>query len=230
VPLLEDRFGAWKPISRAVGIGRLCCYALFLLYAALDRSGFLSLDYVNLMIHEGGHLFFSWFGETIMILGGTLGELLVPLLCAAYFFFRRETPGFAYCTLWFFENFPYTDRYMSGRVASAIAIGAPPFRPLARDLNSGNYRVEGGPSRPSGRSLGAAPRSLFRSALLVSSRQIKLWLSCDRSTCSFTRNLRTMSGLGPSPTVYVRRTTTSRPRIGLYRTAVTISSRIDHIP
>ena len=57
----------------------------FFCYAAFDHSGFLFLDYVNLIIHEGGHFFFSWFGYTINILGGTLAELMVPLLCAAYF-------------------------------------------------------------------------------------------------------------------------------------------------
>ncbi|MFI5058266.1 MAG: hypothetical protein ACHQLQ_08765 [Candidatus Acidiferrales bacterium] len=119
---LEDTFGAWKPVSRAAGIGWVCFYALFLLYAALDRSGFLFLDYVNLMIHEGGHLFFSWFGETIMILGGTLGELLVPLLCAAYFFFQRETTGFAFCGFWFFENFPYIGTYMSDARDQALPL------------------------------------------------------------------------------------------------------------
>jgi hypothetical protein len=122
VPLLEDRFGAWKPVSRVAGIGWLCFYALFLLYAALDRSGFLFLDYVNLIIHEGGHLFFAWFGETLMILGGTLGELLVPLLCAAYFFFRRETTGFAFCSFWFFENFPYIGTYMSDARDQALPL------------------------------------------------------------------------------------------------------------
>jgi hypothetical protein len=37
-----------------------------------------------------------------------------------------------------------------------------------------------------------------------------------------------MSGLGPSPTAKVRRTTTWRLRIGLNRTAVNISSRISY--
>jgi len=77
---LEDQFSLWKPISRVAGIAWLSFYVLFLLYAFADRSGFLFLDYVNLIIHEGCHFFFSWFGNTIMILGGTLGELLVPLL------------------------------------------------------------------------------------------------------------------------------------------------------
>jgi hypothetical protein len=120
--LLEDRLGDWKPVSWAAGTAWLVFYALFLLYALLDRSGFLFLDYANLIIHEGGHFFFSWFGETIHILGGTLGELIVPLLCAAYFFWRRETTGFAFSCFWFFENFPYIGTYMADARTSALPL------------------------------------------------------------------------------------------------------------
>src|SRR5260370_29746772 len=119
---LEDQFGEWKPVSRGAGIAWLCFYALFLLYAYLDRSGFLILDYVNLIIHEGGHFFFSWFGETIHILGGTLGELIVPLLCAIYFFFQREAAGFAFSIFGFFENFPYIGAYMPDARTSVLPL------------------------------------------------------------------------------------------------------------
>ena len=122
---LEDQFSLWKPISRVTGIAWLSFYVLFLLYAFADRSGFLFLDYVNLIIHEGGHFFFSWFGDTIMIFGGTLGELLVPLLCAIYFFWQRETTGFAFSSFWFFENFPYIGTYMAdARSASLPLVGS----------------------------------------------------------------------------------------------------------
>lgn len=120
--LLVGKLEDWKPVSRGVGIAWLCFYALFLLYALADRSGFLFLDYVNLIIHEAGHPFFSWFGYTIMILGGTLAELLVPLLCAIYFFWQRETPGFAFCSFWFFENFPYIGTYMADARALALPL------------------------------------------------------------------------------------------------------------
>ncbi len=119
---LEDKFGEWKPVSRGAGIAWLCFYAIFLLYAYLNRSGFLILDYVNLIIHEGGHFFFSWFGETIHILGGTLGELIVPLLCAAYFFWQRENTGFAFSCFWFFEYFPYIGTYMADALAGALPL------------------------------------------------------------------------------------------------------------
>lgn len=120
--LLHDYFGEWKPVSRFPGIGWLAFYLLFLIYAATNRSGFLFLDYANLMIHEAGHFFFSWFGYTITILGGTLAELLVPFLCAAYFFTRREAPAFAFCSFWFFENFPYIGTYMADAREQALPL------------------------------------------------------------------------------------------------------------
>ena len=119
---LEDKFGEWRPVSRVAGIAWLCFYALFLLYALANRSGFLFLDLVNLIIHEGGHFFFSWFGNTIRILGGTLGELLVPLLCAVYFFWQREAIGFAFSSFWFFENFPYIGTYMADARTAALPL------------------------------------------------------------------------------------------------------------
>lgn len=120
--LFEEQLGEWKPVSRGTGIAWLVCYGLFLIYAFLDRSGFLFPDYANLMIHEGGHFFFSWFGETIQILGGTLGELIVPLLCAGWFFWHREATGFAFCLFWFFENFPYIGTYMADAREQALPL------------------------------------------------------------------------------------------------------------
>jgi len=112
----------WKPVSRPVAIIAIAFYLLFLLYAALSRSNFLFLDYANLMIHEAGHPLFSPFGETLMILGGTLAELIVPLVCAAYFFFRRESTGVAFCSFWFFENFLYIGTYMSDARTLALPL------------------------------------------------------------------------------------------------------------
>jgi hypothetical protein len=122
VALLEQYFGEWKPISRIAGIGWLCFYVLFLVYAAADRTGFLFLDYANLAIHECGHPLFSGFGYTMMIIGGTLAELIVPLLCAGYFFWRREISGTAFCVFWFFENFPYIGTYMADARAQELPL------------------------------------------------------------------------------------------------------------
>jgi hypothetical protein len=108
-----DRPDHWTRVSRWGGAACLAAYLLFLLYAWRDSSGFLLVDFVNLPIHEAGHFLFAWFGHTIMILGGTLGELTVPLLCAAFFFFHRQVYGLVFSLFWFFENFLYIGTYMA---------------------------------------------------------------------------------------------------------------------
>ncbi len=119
---LDEHFGGWQRVSRGAGIAWLGFYSLFLIYAAADRGGFLFLDYVNLIFHEAGHFFFSWFGYLLMILGGTFGELLVPFLCGAYFWQKRETSGFAFCGFWFFENFLYIGTYMADARAQGLPL------------------------------------------------------------------------------------------------------------
>jgi len=120
---LEEHFGEWKSLPRGVGIAWLVAFALFLLYARSSGPAFLFIDWANLMIHEAGHPFFSWFGSyTLTILGGTLGELIVPLLCAAAFFWRREIPGVAFSLFWFFENFLYIGVYMADARAEALPL------------------------------------------------------------------------------------------------------------
>jgi hypothetical protein len=77
-------------------------------------SAWSFIDYVNLPFHEAGHLFFSPFGSTLYILGGTLGELIVPALLGAYFILKDRRPaGAAFCLWWFGENFVYIARYMA---------------------------------------------------------------------------------------------------------------------
>jgi hypothetical protein len=117
-----DRPDHWTRVSRIGGALCLLCYLLFFLYAWRDTSGFLFLDFVNLMIHEAGHLFFAWGGNTIMLLGGTLGELLVPLFCAAFFWFHRQAYGLAFCMFWFFENFLYIGTYMADARTAALPL------------------------------------------------------------------------------------------------------------
>ena|SRR5215468_2388882 len=121
--LLEEYFDEWKAIPRSVGVAWLVAFALFLLYALADKSGFLFIDWANLMVHEVGHAFFGWFGSyTLAILGGTLGELMVPLFCAALFFCRREIPGVAFSLFWLFENLLYIGFYMSDARAEALPL------------------------------------------------------------------------------------------------------------
>lgn len=103
----------WKAVSKAERIGWLVFYGVFLVYALTNKSGFLLIDHVNLVIHEGGHLLFGWLGRTLGLWGGTLLELLVPLALACSFVFQRHISGTAFSSFFFFENFLYISVYMA---------------------------------------------------------------------------------------------------------------------
>lgn len=112
----------WEPVSKPALIGWLVFYGLFLLYAARATDG-LIIDNVNLVIHESGHLLFSWLGsQTIMVAGGTLMQLLVPFLLACFFVYQRQPPGTAFCAFFFFENFLNIAPYMADARARQLQL------------------------------------------------------------------------------------------------------------
>jgi hypothetical protein len=118
--------GPWQPLSRPAVIGWLLFYAAFLLYAATNHTGFLLIDNVNLVVHEGGHLLFGWFGATLGLWGGTLLQWLVPALLATYFIVQRQIAGASFCLVMLFENFLYTATYMADarvQVLDLVSVG-----------------------------------------------------------------------------------------------------------
>lgn len=60
---------------------------------------------VNLPFHEAGHIFFRPFGRFMTSLGGSLGQLLMPLMCMAVFIIKtRDTFAASFTLWWFGEN------------------------------------------------------------------------------------------------------------------------------
>lgn len=111
-----------KPVSRPALVAWLVFYCAFLIYAARDTAGFLFIDHVNLVMHEAGHPLFSYLGQWMGVLGGTLLQWAVPLMLAAGFYFRRETAGFVFCLFFFFENWLYTATYMADARAQNLPL------------------------------------------------------------------------------------------------------------
>lgn len=60
-------------------------------------SSFMHL--INLPFHEAGHLFFSFLGDFMGVLGGTLAQILIPFVCVVAFL-RRSDSFAASCALW----------------------------------------------------------------------------------------------------------------------------------
>ena len=72
------------------------------------------LDLVDLAFHEAGHLALAPFGETMHFLGGTLGQLAVPIGLALYFLLGKRQPyAAAVCLWWAGQNLVGIARYMA---------------------------------------------------------------------------------------------------------------------
>jgi hypothetical protein len=112
----------WQPVSRPALGAWLVFYVGFLIYAFRAHGGFLFIDFANLVVHEGGHNLFMWFGPTLQLWGGTLLQWMVPFLLAAYFCFHRQTTGFVFSLFFFFENWLYTATYMADARAQVLPL------------------------------------------------------------------------------------------------------------
>ncbi|MCD4779193.1 MAG: hypothetical protein K8S27_01400 [Candidatus Omnitrophica bacterium] len=102
------------PVSTPKYIFFLVCFVFLCSAIIFDGDGYiLILDYPNLFFHEAGHVFLGFFGETIGLYGGTLGQLIMPFVCAVTFLLQLKVLSFAVMLLWFFQNFFNIARYMA---------------------------------------------------------------------------------------------------------------------
>ncbi|CAK8714724.1 Zincin peptidase [Candidatus Electrothrix laxa] len=95
-------------IGRIIILAVLVTWGWKLIFVSIASNGagesFLHL--VNTPFHEAGHVFFRPFGSFLTSLGGTLGQLLMPLVCTTVFLLQtRDTFAASVGLWWFGENF-----------------------------------------------------------------------------------------------------------------------------
>jgi hypothetical protein len=76
----------------------------YFIWAALHPDEWRMIDGVNLLIHEAGHIFFMPFGEFLMIAGGSLLQVIIPLVFAGYFYYHGKAYSCALVLLWVGES------------------------------------------------------------------------------------------------------------------------------
>jgi hypothetical protein len=65
-----------------------------------DIIGASFLHLIDLPFHEAGHILFSPFGDFLTTLGGSLMQVLVPIVCCATFLTSQPNPFGAAVTMW----------------------------------------------------------------------------------------------------------------------------------
>lgn len=86
----------------------LAIWSCSFLFASIESNvvGRSFLHMVNLPFHEAGHVVFSPLGRFMQVLGGTLGQLLMPAVCFGVLLLRtRDAFGAAVAMWWLAESF-----------------------------------------------------------------------------------------------------------------------------
>ena len=122
LPFLAALEEDWHPLPRWAVAAWLAFYGVFLVQLARGAGLLPMIDLVFVPIHEGGHLLFGYFGHALMIAGGTILQLFVPLALAAYFFFQRQIAGTVFCVFCFFEQFLPIATYMADARAQQLPL------------------------------------------------------------------------------------------------------------
>ncbi len=79
-------------------------------------------DFLNLPIHETGHLVFAWGSEPLVALGGTLLQLGMPLIFAGYFVRRNDPVGTGCMVWWCGQSGINVARYVADARAQALPL------------------------------------------------------------------------------------------------------------
>ena len=97
-------------------------FATHPLDAAFVGDSFLHL--INLPFHEAGHIFFAPFGSFMMSLGGSLTQVLIPVVCAVAFVRKEDRFGAAVAVWWAGQNLVDLGPYIAdARSLSIVLLG-----------------------------------------------------------------------------------------------------------
>ena len=105
-PSLRERLlDVPEDVPRPVWYGRLALLAVVAIWATSVLLSRMTepptlLHLTVILFHEAGHVIFMPFGEALRIAGGTLGQLLMPVICAVALHRRGDNFGAAICLAW----------------------------------------------------------------------------------------------------------------------------------
>jgi len=99
---VEPEVNPFHFAGRALVFALLALWSWKFIFTPMETNyvGESFMHNVNLPFHEAGHLIFSVFGRFLQVLGGTLGQLLMPLICVAAFLVKTRDPFGASVGLW----------------------------------------------------------------------------------------------------------------------------------
>ena len=104
----------WDIVTKLKLVGFLIGAGLFFALVLCSETGFVFIvDHANLLFHEAGHPIIGLFSAHLETYGGTIGQLVFPVVLAVSFWRKGQSLSFAGAVIWFFENWLNIARYMA---------------------------------------------------------------------------------------------------------------------
>ena len=108
-----------KTIGRILLILLLSYFTWVLL---TQKQPWIPLDAANLLFHEGGHLIFLPFGQFAHMIGGSLLQIILPIIFLVYFILRKELFGISVMLFWLANNLINVSVYMRDAKAMQLPL------------------------------------------------------------------------------------------------------------
>ncbi|MGH2375365.1 MAG: hypothetical protein ACRDIC_18070 [bacterium] len=113
-------------VSRGVGLAVLFVLSWQVLARGVSFSppGLVLgvLDGANFIFHEAGHVLFSLFGEFLGILGGSLTQVIIPVVCTGYFVRQHQLAASAVTLFWTGESITNVAIYIADARLMALPL------------------------------------------------------------------------------------------------------------
>jgi hypothetical protein len=118
-----------QPVSAWSWAGKVAVYTAFVIWGGaiirtpLADAGELAMHCVNLPFHEAGHILLGFDGAFLQAIGGTLMQLLVPLVILVAFLVKNRDQFAASIMLWWLgQNFLDIAPYIADARAGAMPL------------------------------------------------------------------------------------------------------------
>jgi hypothetical protein len=106
----------------------LLLWGVYVLCRVLSNSlSFTVFDWLNLGIHELGHIIARPFPQFIHVIGGSFAQVAVPLGSCIMFLRQRDYFAVSFCFSWLAESLLHLNHYIGDAQAQALPL-ANPFR------------------------------------------------------------------------------------------------------
>ena len=115
-----DGVTRWARIALIAGLAYWTWQFVWTPLSPDAMDSFLHLP--DLVFHEAGHLIFSPLGQFMTVLGGSLMQVLVPVVCAIAFVRQEQPFGAAICVWWAGQNLVDLAPYIADARALQIVL------------------------------------------------------------------------------------------------------------